>query len=204
MPVFRKELQWFEPKEIFRPRLKAEFAFLSKEYRLGRLILVALLLAFLTISLFKHLDEPIDATFCLRVVCIATLPLSLPWIYYGMCWLIPPLVNLSSKGLTIQRGNSTFWLPKDKIIALELDLNQPPAGVLTVQTDQMKRTVGISEKVDSQELLLSLVEWFPGVPVQRLDEVLPNQHNATKTNTPNTRAPHEPKTTVALNHMKAR
>ena len=132
------------------------------------------------------------------------MPLGLPWYFYGMYWLIPPLVNLSSKGLTIQRGNSTFWLPKDKIVALELDLTQPPAGVLTVQTDQMKRSVGLSEKVDSQELLLSLVEWFRGVPVHRLDEVLPNQHSATIIASPNTRAPHEPKTTVALNHMNAR
>lgn len=204
MPVFRKKLHWWEPKEIFRPRLKTEFAFLSKQYRLAKLIPFTFLLALLTILIFKHLGEPVDAVFCLKVLCISTLPLALPWYYYFMVWLIPPLVNLSSKGLTIQRGNSTFCLPKDKIIAIGLDLSQPPAGVLTVQSGQMKREVGLSEKVDSQELLLSLVEWFPGVPIQCLDEALPDQHKATKTNTPNTRAPQEPKTTVALNHINAR
>lgn len=207
MSATQKNFQWFEPKEVFRPRLKAEFASVWPGYRLALLIPVGLLLACLTIVLLKRSSETIDTVLCLRVISGVALPLASPWIVYGMHWLFPPLINLSVKGLSIQQGNGVRWLVKDKIASVELDLTQSATPLLTVQTHQQKQVVGLSRKIDPQALLLILREWFPGIPVQCLSLPLPvtqpHSINAIAP-APKTFAPQPPNTTVALNHMNAR
>lgn len=156
---------------------------------------------------FEAISESIDTVLCLRVIGVVTLPLASPWIVYGMHWLIPPSISLSAKGLCIQQGNGAFWLVKDKITSVELDLTQIPVPLLTVQSHQLKKTVGLGCKIDPQELLLALRAWFPGIPVQCLSLPLPARqpHNINAiAPTPNTFAPMAPNTTVALNHMNAR
>ncbi|MCD6052501.1 MAG: hypothetical protein K0Q55_3919 [Verrucomicrobia bacterium] len=203
MPGIPKYFQWFEPREVFRPRLKAEFATVWKNYRLARIIPVSLLFAALTIVVLIRLGEPIDFSLCLRMTCALAVVLAGPWIVYGMLLWIPPSISLSSKGLCIQHGNGTFWVVKDKITSIELDLTQFPGSFLTVQSHQLKKMVGLGRQIDPTALLTALREWFPGIPIQCFSPVLPVQ-KPHSTTTPNNFAPQDPNTTVALNHMNAR
>lgn len=207
MPDIPKSFQWFEPKEVFRPRLNAEFATVWENYRLVRVIPVSLLFAALTIVLLMRLGEPLNLSLCLRMTGAMAVVLAGPWIFYGMLLWISPSISLSAEGLCIQHGNGTFWLVKDKITAIELDLTQFPGSFLTVQSHQLKKTVGLGHQLDPPALLTALREWFPGIPVQCLSPALavqtPHSINAIAI-TPNTLAPQEPNTTVALNHMNAR
>jgi hypothetical protein len=157
----RKSVQWFEPRWSFAPRLKMELIGFLQLKMWARIFVVVILLTALVAHWLKSKLPDLEFDWAEAVASSFGIFIFIMAIIIGISFAVPPLIQINSKGISYQQGQSVQRRIRSDIRNLIIDVTDLTRPVLRVESVKKPLVIGISSKVSLRELAAFLQTTFP-------------------------------------------
>jgi hypothetical protein len=162
-----KSLSWAEPRWSFLPRQKKEMSELAQFKLWLRVLGVVIFLTALLAYAFKRKMPDLEFDWARNLAASIGLFILAAGCFAGLIWFVPPIIRITSKGVSRQVGQHVYWLLRQDIRHITIDVTDPSRPLLKMEAAGKKSLeCGIAAKVSATDLAKFLREKYPELALE--------------------------------------